>query len=144
MANTYPATIRVLLLDDHALFREGLVRLLESEEGFERVWQCSTRGEALEILKNTAIDLVLLDLDLGAEKGADFVDDLQALGYKGKILLVTAGLNESDVPGFIRKGVAGVFMKHNSPALLIQGIRETMQGKVWFEQDMLKRALEEA
>jgi len=144
MANTYPATIRVLLLDDHDLFREGLVRLLESEEGFERVWQCSTRGEALEILKNTAIDLVLLDLDLGAEKGADFVDDLQALGFKGKILLVTAGLNESDVPGFIRKGVAGVFMKHNSPALLIQGIRETMQGKVWFEQEMLKRALEEA
>jgi two-component system, NarL family, nitrate/nitrite response regulator NarL len=144
MANLPQETIRILLVDDHALFRESLVRLLESEEGFGRVAQCSTRREALEILENATIDIILLDVDLGPEKGGDLIDDLQTIGYKGKTLLVTAGVNEADVPSFIRKGIAGVFMKHNSPALLIQGIRETMQGKVWFDQDLLRCALEDA
>jgi two-component system nitrate/nitrite response regulator NarL len=144
MENVPQATIRILLIDDHALFRESLVRLLESEEGFESVAQCGSRREALEIVKSTRIDIILLDLDLGAEKGGDLMDDLQAIGYKGKILLVTAGVNEGEVLLFIRKGIAGVFMKHNSPALLIQGIRETMQGKAWFDQELLRRALEDA
>lgn len=139
-----PTKIRILLVDDHALFRESLARLLEFEEGFERVAHCGTRAEALELLKSAPVDIILLDLDLGVERGSDLVDDLQVIGYTGKILLVTAGVNEGDVLPFIQKGVAGVFMKHNSPALLIQGIRETMQGKVWFEQELLKRALEDA
>jgi DNA-binding NarL/FixJ family response regulator len=136
--------IRILLIDDHALFRESLVRLLESEPGFARVSHCSTRAEALEILRTTPTDIVLLDLDLGAEKGGDFIDDLESIQFGGKILLVTAGVNEAEVPAFIRKGVAGVFMKHNSPALLVQGIRETIQGKVWFDQALLKKAFQEA
>lgn len=141
MTETPP--IRVLLIDDHALFRESLVRLLRSESGFEYVEQCSTRAQAIELLKSVGIDIVLLDLDLGIDRGGDLIDDLNAIGYTGKILLVTAGVPDADVTALIRKGIAGIFLKHNSPALLVQGIRETMQGKVWFEQDMLKRALEE-
>jgi len=85
---------------------------------------------------------VLLDLDLGQERGADFLDRLRNAQFDGKVLLVTADVNDSEVLSLIRKGISGVFMKHGSPALLIQGIRETMDGKALFGQDLLRRALE--
>jgi two-component system nitrate/nitrite response regulator NarL len=134
--------IRLLLIDDHTLFRESLARLLQSEEGLEVVANCSSLVEAVRILKSHEIDMVLLDLDLGPEKGADLLENLQAIGFEGKVLLVTAGVNERDLPGMIRKGLAGIFMKHNPPALLVLGIRDAMTGKVLFEQDLLRRAFE--
>ena len=90
------------------------------------------------------IDVVLLDLDLGKERGADFLDHLRNAHFAGKVLLVTADINETEIPSLIRKGISGVFMKHGSPALLVRGIRETMEGKALFDQDLLRRALERA
>jgi two-component system nitrate/nitrite response regulator NarL len=143
LSKTGQKSIRLLLVDDHALFRESVARLLESEPGLEVVAHCGSATEALQILKSSnEIDIVLLDLDLGAERGAEFLDGLRNVRFHGKVLLVTAGVNDSEVPGLIRGGISGVFMKHDAPALLIQGIREAMEGKALFAQDTLRRALE--
>jgi two-component system nitrate/nitrite response regulator NarL len=143
MSKTNQKSIRVLLIDDHALFRESVARLLQSEPGFEVVAHCGSGAEALQIMESSRdIDIVLLDLDLGQERGTDFLDRLRDSRFDGKVLLVTADVNDSEVLNLIRKGISGVFMKHGSPALLIQGIHETMEGKALFGQDLLKRALE--
>jgi DNA-binding NarL/FixJ family response regulator len=143
MSKTDQKSIRLLLVDDHALFRESVARLLQSEPGFAVVAHCGSGTEALQIIKSSSdIDIVLLDLDLGQERGADFLERLRNTRFGGKVLLVTADVNDNEVPGLIRKGISGVFMKHGSPALLIQGIRETMEGKALFGQDVLRRALE--
>jgi two-component system, NarL family, nitrate/nitrite response regulator NarL len=143
MSKTNQKNIRVLLIDDHALFRESVARLLQSEPGFEVIAHCGSGTEALQIMESSKeIDIVLLDLDLGQERGADFLDRLRDSRFNGKVLLVTADLNDAEVLSLIRKGISGVFMKHGSPALLIQGIRETMEGKALFGQDLLRRALE--
>jgi len=143
MAKTKQETVRLLIIDDHALFRESVARLLQAEQGFEVVALCGSGTEALRIMKSSAeIDVVLLDLDLGHERGADFLDALRKLHFCGKVLLVTAGVHDQDVPSLIRKGISGVFLKHGSPASLIQGIRDTVEGKALFDQDMLRRALE--
>ncbi len=145
MSKTDQKSIRLLLVDDHALFRESVARLLQAERGFEVVADCGSGTEALQIIKSSSeIDVVLLDLDLGQERGADFLDHLRDACFDGKVLLVTAGVNDSEVPSLIRKGISGVFLKHGSPARLIQGIRETMEGKALFGQDLLRRALEKA
>jgi two-component system nitrate/nitrite response regulator NarL len=142
MSRTAPRAVRILLIDDHALFRESVARLLDAEPGFEVVGDCSSSAEALRILKSREVDMILLDLDLGTERGSDLLEKLKAESFPGKILLVTAGVNQNEVPNLIRKGISGIFMKHGSPALLIKGIREAMEGRAIFEQDMLRRSLE--
>ncbi len=143
MSKTDQKSIHVLLVDDHALFRESVARLLQSEPGFEVVAHCGSGTEALQIIESSKkIDIVLLDLDLGQERGAEFLDRVRNARFAGKVLLVTADVSDSELPTLIRKGISGVFMKHGSPAPLIQGIRETMEGKALFGQDLLRRALE--
>ncbi len=144
MSKTSAKNIRLLLIDDHALFRESVSRLLQAEPGFEVVAECSSGAEGMRIIESREVDIVLLDVDLGQERGTDFLETLHTKRFKGKVLLVTAGVNENEVPSLIRKGISGIFLKHGSPALLVQGIRETMEGKALFEQDLLMRAFESA
>jgi two-component system, NarL family, nitrate/nitrite response regulator NarL len=144
MVKTAAKNIRLLLLDDHALFRASLARLLQAEPGFEVVADCSTGSDALRIVKSREIDVVLLDLDLGEERGESFLESLRVENFKGKVLLVTAGVSQRDVSTLIRQGISGVFMKHGYPAELTQGIREAMEGKALFRQDSLRKAFEGA
>jgi two-component system nitrate/nitrite response regulator NarL len=65
-------------------------------------------------------------------------------GFGGKVLVVTAGVVDSEAAELIRNGVSGIFMKHNSAALLAQGIRDVMAGKVLFGQELLQRAMSTA
>jgi two-component system, NarL family, nitrate/nitrite response regulator NarL len=134
-------TVRILVLDDHALFRESVSRLLSVEPGFAVAGHCGTIKEALEILRRTSVDLVLLDFDLGERDGRDFLRLARQQGFHGKILVVTAGLDAGAASELIRAGIAGVFRKHDSAALLAQGIREVMSGKVWLDQEQLQTAL---
>jgi len=134
-------TLRILLLDDHALFRESVGRLLSGEPGFEVVAHCGTIEEALQVLRRKSIDLVLLDFDLGERDGRDFLRLAKEQRFEGKILIVTAGVNAETVSELIRSGISGVFRKHDSAASLAQGIRDVMAGKVWLDQEQLQTAL---
>jgi len=141
MPKTAEQALHILLLDDHALFRESVSRLLNVEPGFDVVAHCGTIEEALQVLRQKAIDLVLLDFDLGERDGREFLRLAREQGFNGKILLVTAGVEPGVVSELIRAGIAGVFRKHDSAALLAQGIRDVMAGKVWLDQDQLQTAL---
>src|SRR6202451_4124420 len=125
--------IRLLLLDDHVLFREGLRRLLVTEPDFETVAECGTPAEAIEVLSRTAVDVVLLDFDLGEETGTGFVARAIQAGYNGKMLMVTAGMIPLDVTMARNLGVSGIFLKHNSPAMLLEAIRHVARGGEWMD-----------
>jgi two-component system, NarL family, nitrate/nitrite response regulator NarL len=141
MPKTAEQVVHILLLDDHALFRESVSRLLSAEAGFEVVAHCGAIAEALQILRRKAIDLVLLDFDLGERDGREFLRLAREQGFRGKILLVTAGIDTGAASQLIRSGISGVFHKHDSAALLAQGIRDVMAGKVWLDQEQLQGVL---
>lgn len=140
MPETSTSPTRILLLDDHALFRESLSRLLNAEPGLEVVVHCGTIAEALDALRQHAIDLVLLDFDLGDDDGRQFLRAAKEQGFEGKILVITAGIDAAATSELIRSGIVGVFRKHDSAQLLAQGIREVMGGKVWLDQEQLQTA----
>src|SRR5208282_5044606 len=126
--------IRLLLLDDHVLFREGLSRLLVTEPDFEMVAQCGTPAEALEILEVSTVDIVLLDYDLEDDTGTRFLSAASAAGYRGKVLMVTAGMNELQCSLAWKLGISGISLKHSSPASLLQAIRAVAEGGQWNDQ----------
>jgi DNA-binding NarL/FixJ family response regulator len=72
--------IRLLLLDDHVLFRESLSRLLASEPDFAMAGHCGTSVEALEFLERNEVDVTLLDFDLGEEHGSQFISVARRAG----------------------------------------------------------------
>jgi two-component system nitrate/nitrite response regulator NarL len=133
--------IRILLIDDHALFRESLARLLGSEPGFLVVGECGSLEEAFETLRQKHVDIVLLDVDLGGPDGTQFTHWAKERGFGGQVLVVTAGVGEDEAAGLIRAGVSGIFMKHKSTPLLAQAIRDVMAGKVWFDRALLRGAV---
>ncbi len=125
--------IRLLLLDDHILFREGLRRLLVSEPDFATVGACGTPAEALEVLSRSAVDVVLLDFDLEDDTGTRFIASAAAGGYQGKILMVTAGMSPLDIAVARKLGISGIFLKHNPPMSLLEAIRTVAGGGVWMD-----------
>ena len=130
--------IRILLLDDHALFREGLSRLLESEPDLEMAAHCATVSEAKDILSQKPIDLVLLDYDLGRDRGLEFIAGARKLGFEGRFLMVTAGMRDAESIEALGLGVGGIFLKHSSPALLAQAIRKVMAGETWLDENAIQ------
>ena len=132
-----PRSTRLLLVDDHALFREGLARLLASEEGLDIVAHCGSVSEALEVLAQTAVDLVLLDVDLGNERGFDFLVRARQQGFEGPVLVVTAGMAQSEAALLFGQGASGIFLKRDPPQLLAEGIRTVASGRAWIDQSYL-------
>ncbi len=142
MPDALEKAVAVLIVDDHALFRESVARLLEAEGDLSVAGTCGTIEEALQILASTPVDVVLLDLDLGTRNGIEFAPLARRQGFQGKILVVTAGVQREEASRLIRQGVAGIFMKHDSAARLTGGIRDVHAGKVWMDQRVLQSALE--
>jgi DNA-binding NarL/FixJ family response regulator len=136
--------IRILLLDDHTLFRDGLSRLLDSEPDFEIAANCSSVPEALEIVRRLPIDIVLLDYDLGEETGSDFLVRAREAGYSGRLLMLTAGMSGVESVEAVRGGAAGIFLKHNSPALLSEAIRKVISGEAWLDKRQMQILAEAA
>jgi DNA-binding NarL/FixJ family response regulator len=130
--------IRLLLLDDHVLFRESLSRLLASEPDFEMAGHVGTRAEALEVLRQQAVDVLLLDFDLGEDHGSQFIAEARSAGFQGKILMVTAGMNANESSVALQMGASGIFLKHNSPATLAKAIRQVVEGEMWVDPRVIQ------
>ena len=133
--------VRIVLVDDHALFREGLTRLLGAEPDLDIVGHCATVDEALEIVAARPVDLVLLDVDLGPQRGSEFMTRARRAGYEGRVLVVTAGLTDAEASRFLREGASGIFLKHDSPAVLVRSIRQVMDGEASVDHGILSGVL---
>src|SRR5262245_42389007 len=135
---------RLLLVDDHILFRESLGRLLDAEPDFQVAGQCGSVREGLKLLKNTKPDLVLLDFDLGDERGSQFLARTRGTGFEGHILLVTAGISDAHTVQLLGQGVSGIFFKHSPPTQLADAIRRVIAGETRVDQRALKAVIRAA
>ncbi|MBL8949910.1 MAG: response regulator transcription factor [Myxococcaceae bacterium] len=137
-------TIRVFIVDDHTLFREGLTRLLEREPRFKVVGSVGSNEEALEQLARLEVDVLIADYDLGTSTAVPLFTELAKRGKRLKSLLVTAGVADRDALELIRLGVAGIVHKQRAPEELQRSILDVAEGKVVLDQDYLKSLVEAA
>lgn len=120
-------------MDDHSLFRESLSRLLEAEPDFRIAGSCGSATEALEILAREKADVVLLDFDLGEEQGSTFLENAARRGFRGRVLMVTAGMSDAGTLRALEAGASGVFLKHSPPAQLVEAIYKVVNGEMWLD-----------
>jgi two-component system nitrate/nitrite response regulator NarL len=131
------STINILLLDDHAMFREGMARVLEKEPGFTVTGQASSTADALKILASGGTRMVLVDVDLGPERAIDFITAARRSGFQGQFLIVTAGASDPEAVQLVQAGVSGILHKHHSMEVLCQTIRQIAAGEVSIEKTYL-------
>lgn len=124
-----------MLLDEQALFRASLARFLASQPGFEVVGECGTSADALEILKASPVDVVLLDFD--RSRGDPFIPAARNAGYQGRFLIVAGTADAMDAAVALKLGAAGIFLKSDSPDRLVQAILLVTNGAVWLDQKMI-------
>jgi two-component system, NarL family, nitrate/nitrite response regulator NarL len=122
----------ILMVDDHALFRDCVTQVLLSEPDFSVV-HCASIKEALVILEENKIDIVLLDHDLGVERAWQFLPAAKSIGFSGRVLIVTAWIGDSEARRLMRQGVSGVFRKEHSLTELVKAIRTVAAGGVWLD-----------
>jgi len=135
---THENRIRLILLDDQALFRASLGRLLASEPGFEVVGECGNSDEALEMLSASPVDLVLLDFDRVTEDDDGFMSMALRNGYQGRFLIVAEAADARSSAMAISLGASGIFLKTDPPDRLVKAITLVVNGAVWLDQRTIR------
>jgi two-component system, NarL family, nitrate/nitrite response regulator NarL len=125
--------IRLLMVDDHSLFRESLSRLLQTTPLVRVVGQFGTIAEALDAVSFTDVDVVLLDYDLGEQSGVGLLSELKERQSEARVLMVTAGLSDEATVQVMESGASGIFLKHSSPDQLVAAIQQVAKGEIWLD-----------
>ncbi len=126
--------IRLVLLDDHLLFRESLGRLLASERDFELVAECTTATETLNSLKRLEADVILVDIGIAQE----FIHCARKAGHPGKCLVIARQVDVTDSAVVLKQGASGIFMASDSSRRLMQAIRLVASGEAWIDQKVVQ------
>lgn len=134
--------IRIVVIDDHLLFREGLIRLLAAEKDFEVVGAGAGLREARELISVRKVDLLLLDYDLGPEQALPIVEETRRMEPPPKVLMVTAGMNRAGMVSILDSGASGIFLKHSPPSQLVEAIRTVAEGEMWLDPRAVRPVIE--
>jgi DNA-binding NarL/FixJ family response regulator len=122
-------SIRVLIVDDHRLFRQGLVSLLRSEPGFEVIGEASSQREALQLLRDQRPDVAVLDLVMPDTTGTELIEQvLLACVPPPGVIVLTASEDSVDLVSAIQAGAAGYIEKNADADALFSGIRKVHAG----------------
>ena len=121
--------IRIVVVDDHTLFRRGLVGLLAEMEGFRVVGEASNGREALAVIVPGNQDIILLDVNMPEMSGIETLSALRKRGIISPVLMLTISQHEEDLIGAIRAGANGYLLKNAEPETLRRMIRQVVAGK---------------
>lgn len=128
-----PKPITILIADDHAIVRQGLRLVLESQPMLQVVGEARDGDSAITLAYHLRPDLILMDLLMPGTSGIEAVDAIHKLGIGAKILILTASIDDQHVKQAVQSGIDGYVLKASRPADLLGSIQRVMEGQVVFD-----------
>ena len=135
--------IKVLLVDDHAVVRAGLVMLLQSQKHLKVIGQTGDTIEALKIAADAQPDVILLDVILGSDDGLELLPKLRKAAHNARILILTGTQNPEVYQRAVRLGAMGLVNKETAAEVLLKAIEKINAGEVWFDRMVMGDVLTE-
>ena len=132
--------IRILIADDHPIIVSGLKAILAGTD-YEVVGSVSSGGEVPAAVALHSPDILLLDVAMPGRTGVELLRDLRDSGDRRRVVLLTAGLDDSALLEAVQLGVDGIVLKEGAHNTLIPCLEAVSEGRRWVEQELLQRAL---
>ena len=133
--------IRILIADDHPMFREGVVQSLASEKDFAIIGQASNGKNAIEMAKELLPDVLLLDITMPDQDGITITKKISAAFPVIQIIMLTASENEDDLMKALKAGARGYVLKGISAKELVKVVRTIVAGGIYISPDMANMIL---
>ena len=125
------SSVRIVIADDHPIFRDGLRRLLEAESDLSVVGQAVDADEAIRLAQSLQPDILLLDVAMPKMSGIEALQVLAHLPDAPGVILLTAAIDRADIVKALHLGARGVVLKESATSLLLKAIRVVMEGGYW-------------
>lgn len=133
--------IQLLVVDDHSLFRRGLVALLSQDDRFEVSCEAGDMGEALRCVQRKTPDLILLDNHLPGVRGVDGIASLKEAAPTTRILMLTVSESEDDLAAALRAGADGYLLKTVESDQLCESLLKVMAGESVVSPEMMNKLI---
>lgn len=123
--------IRIVIADDHAIFRDGLRRLLATQDDFQVLGEASDGKEAISLVHEIRPDILLLDLAMPRVPGMEVLRELSRQEVPVRTILLTAAIQPFAVTSALHLGARGIVLKASPPEMLLKSIRSVFEGQFW-------------
>jgi two-component system, NarL family, nitrate/nitrite response regulator NarL len=134
--------IRILVADDHAIFRDGLRKLLEGADDVQIVGESSNGVECTKMLGKLKPDILLLDLRMPEKDGLGVLEEVNFDTLPTRVIVLTAAEDDRDVVRAMRLGARGVVLKQSASDLLLKSIRKVHEGEIWLDNRMTAEVID--
>jgi DNA-binding NarL/FixJ family response regulator len=123
--------VRIVIADNHPIFRDGLARLLEVEPDLKVIGTAADGAGAVELVETLRPDLLLLDLAMPGMAGLVVLHELRSRSTQAKVILLTAAIERAEMVSALELGAHGIVLKESASELLFKSIRAVMAGRYW-------------
>ena len=135
-------TVRILIADDHPIFRDGLKRLLESERDFKVVGEACDGVEAVKMVRQLKPEILLLDLAMPRLPGLEALREMSTDTTGVRVILLTAAAEKDQIVEALQLGARGVVLKDSATQILLKSIRAVMNGEYWVGRESVSNLVQ--